>query len=540
MHILLNNLYNEIRQFSQIVIYGAGNYAHLIYSELKKAGLKEMISFFVVTNQDKREYLDGIPVKSVSEISAAWKENCAVLLAVSEVYENEISRILQEFHFVRIIKLTDYMLQDHEFIDRLRQQTDEQFIESIIQEYVWNHIDSIQQLDVKMENVRNCIVQKDKKNIEKNTIVYISGYLNARSAKIIGALVRKKYKLIVLEYGFYNELIRSEIMSYNIQFIPCRDLIEVFLMALQYKPFVYYYEPVWSDSSGPEIMIRHKNMFGRIVFAAYDVLNDGYVKVTDKQKLMERYCLENADGIVWRWFSKDFLEEKKGFVYKGKSIQFLDYCGGYQIDQSEKSEKILKICFVVWGIHIFLDKTVLKNDGRYIEHARMDTILARIGNRKDCLFHVFVGQYDSSDQEKLTLLEQQYSNFKVFYEIKHNNLVEQLAKYDYGCLLSTDGEEIPEMESIDNIYLGSAFQNGVMNKYFDYLDAGIPIIATGHKKYCDYFEQLGVLVKMNVSNLDIDYLKEKVMFYRKNVERVREDLFIDNQIDRLIEFFEAL
>ncbi|KAI4450882.1 hypothetical protein C823_005419 [Eubacterium plexicaudatum ASF492] len=540
MHILMSSLYSTIKQFSQIVIYGAGNYANLIYSELKKVGLKEMISSFVVTNLDERDEVDGIPVKSVGDISVVHVENCAVLIAVSEKYESEIIRILQNMHFAQIVKLTDYILQNSELIEMFRKQTDEQFIESIVNEYAWSNIDTIQKLEIRKEEMKNFIVSKNIKDGEENTIVYISGHLNARSKKIIGALIKRKYKLIVIEYGVRNELIRSEIMLYNINFITCKDIIEVFWRAVQYTPLIYYYEPIWADSSGSEIMIKHKNVFGKIVFAPYDILNGGYVKISGEKKLMERYCLENADGVVWRWFSKDFLEEKKGFSYKGKSVQFLDYCGGYRIDKYSRSDKILKICFVVWGISIFLERDILKNDGQYIEHARIDTILDKIGNRNDCIFHVYIGQCDSSDRKKLELLESQYFNFKAFYEIEHNDLITRISEYDYGCLLSTEGKEIPEMVSIDGVYYGSTFQYGVLNKYFDYLDAGIPIIATGHKKFCDYFERLGVLVKMNVSTLDVDYLKEKEKFYRKNVEQVRKTLLIDNQISRLIEFFENL
>ena len=39
MHLLMNDLYQELSKFSRIIIYGAGNYAKLIYPILKKAGL---------------------------------------------------------------------------------------------------------------------------------------------------------------------------------------------------------------------------------------------------------------------------------------------------------------------------------------------------------------------------------------------------------------------------------------------------------------------------------------------------------------------
>lgn len=540
MHILMSSLYRIINQFPQILIYGTGYYASLVYPLLRNAGLKNRISSFVVSNLSEKDDVDGIPVRAVSEISAFQIENCAVLAAVSKGYEDEIVQVLKDFGSTQIIKLTDYIIQDDDLIEILRNQSDEQFLETVVEEYVWNNISSMQEFEEKRKKLRNYIAQKNRETIDKNTIVFISGHLNPRSEKIIVALTKKKYNINVLEYGFHNELVRTEIMSHNINFIQCRDIMEVFCRAIQYHPLVYYYEPVWGDCCGSEIMIRHRSLFGRIVFAAYDVLNDGYVQITDKQKLTERYCLENADGVVWRWYSKEFLEEKKGFIYKGKSIQFLDYCGGYETGQYDDSDKKLKICFVVWGIHDFLDKTIYKNEGNYAELARIDTILDKIGDRRDCLFHIFIGQCNDNDREKLNLLEKQHPNFKVFYGTKHNDLIVRISEYDYGCLLSTGGREIPEMESIDNVSFGSMFQNGILNKYFDYLDAGIPVIATGHKKFCDYLDRFGVLVKMDVSTLDVDYLKKNKMFYRKNVEKARAELLMDNQIQRLTDFFESL
>jgi len=541
VHIMMNSLYDIISYFSQIIVYGVGNYAEIIYPMLKKSGLKDKVYAFAVTsvNAGDREDLDGIPVRLISEIPQYKTKDCAVLTAVSKVYEDEIVQLLQKLKFDYVIKLTDYIKQDEELIQIFRKQTDVQFAKSLADIYAWEMISSIQELNGEREKISSFALQK-KENADRNTIVFISGRLNPRSKKIIGALVRKKYNVIVLEYGFCNVLIRSEIMLYQVSFMHCKDVLEVFVRAMQYNPLVYYCEPIWGDSSGPEIMIRHKSLFGKIVFAAYDVLNDGYVQVPDEKKRIERYCMENADGVVWRWFSKEYLEEKKGFAYKGKSIQFLDYCGGYDVSQYDSPDDRLKICFVLGEIHIFLDKERLKNDGIYVEHARIDTILDKIGNRNDCIFHIFAGCCSNSDRDRLNQLEKQYQNFKVFYGMKHRDLIERISEYDYGCLFSTGGQAIPEMESVDNEYYGSTFQNGVLNKYFDYLDAGIPVIATAHKKFCDYLEQFGVLVRMDITTLDIEFLKRNKVAYKENVRRAKPGLLMDNQIPRLIDFFKGL
>ena len=541
MHIFKNNLYKELSRFSKILIYGAGCYANIAYAFLKRAGMKEGIDAFVVTELKGHRDIDGIPVRCVDEIAFWDDEQVVVLIAVSHVFEEEIVRILLNRQCLCMLKFADYILQDDDFNEMLRRQSNEQFMESIIEEFVWdNHLNSSDELDKRREEIEKYISQRNRSEADRDTIVFISGDMKPRSTKIIGALVKKKYNVIVLEYEYFNELVIKEIEGYNITFSHCENMIDVMRKAIQYNPLVYYYEPVWGDCIGSEIMLRHKEVFGKIVFAPYDILNDGYVQISDKSKLMEKYCLENADGVVWRWFSKEFLEKEKGFIYEGKSIQFLDYCKGFELNEEVKTDDILKICFVQGGIYELLDGQLLENDGVYKEWARIDTILNKIGNVDGCIFHMFIAQCNASDREKLKKLESEYFNFKVFYEVKYDKLISIISEYDYGCFFTTSGKDIPELESFNNINYGSTYINSEANRFYDYLDANIPIIATRPKKQCDYLNKLGVLVKMDISNIDLDYLRENKELYKKNVEKAKPELLIDNQIARLLDFFEDL
>lgn len=534
MYILKKELYYKMSSFSKIIIYGAGNYAYVVYTVLKSAGFKEKISSFVVTKMEERKHIDEIPILCVDELELIFEEGSVVVIAVSEEHEEEIIRTLQSFPYINPVKFTDYIIQNDIFYERLREKTNKQFIESIFEEYAWSSVSSICELEKKIDS---SIAQRDKKDIDKDTIVYISGDLKPRTAKIINALVKRQYQVVVLEYGFLNELIRSEIISYKVDFFQCKDIIEVFYRALQYKPLVYFFEPEWGDCVGSEIMIRHKELYGKIVFAPYDIMNDGYVQISEKDKLKERYCLENADGIVWRWFSKEFLEKKKGFVYKGKAIQFLDYCMGFEVKKNNKSDNKLKLCFVQGAVYELLNEEAHNENNEYSETASLSTILKKIGNVSDCIFHIFIGNSREEERIKLDKLEKEYSNFKVFYGMKYEKMISAIAEYDYGCSFMTGGKDIPEQESIDNVYYGSTYMNSVANRFFDYLDANIPIIGTLPKKQCEFFERFGLIAKMDISDLDIDYLKENKMFYKENILKAKNELLIDNQIQRLIDLF---
>lgn len=542
MYILMKDLCDELNQYSRILIYGVGYYANLIYQALKKAGLRDKIDSFIVTNLNEIRDIDGINVNVASKLALYDHKETGILIAVNRENEREIVKtIQQDYGFAKGIKLLDYIIQDeNNFYEKLRIEDDKWFFDNIIGWYIWNHSNSADELEEKRKETEKHIRHRNMMKVDKNTIVFISGDLKPRSAKIIAALVKRNYHIVVLEYGFCNELVKQEIMSCNVEFFSCTDSVEVFYRALQYKPLVYYFEPLWGDCSVSDIMIKHKSLFGRIVFAPYDVLNDGLVQISKKDKLMERNCLENADGIVWRWFSKEFLEEEKGFVYKGKSIQFLDYCKGIEVIGKNKSDDILKICSVQGGIYHLLNKSIPANERIYAEQAKLDIILEKIGNLNDCIFHAFIGQCNDSDRKSLDKLEKEYSNIKFFYGIEYNELISKISEYDYGCYFMTAGQDIPAHKSIDNMYYGSIHINSVLNRFFDYLDAGMPIITTSPKKLCEYLERYNVIVNMNISNLNIDFLKKNKMFYKENAKNAKRELLMENHIQRLIDWFYEL
>ncbi len=154
------------------------------------------------------------------------------------------------------------------------------------------------------------------------------------------------------------------------------------------------------------------------------------------------------------------------------------------------------------------------------------------------MFHVFAGV--NAGMEDCKQLENKYHNFKVFYGTPHEELLERISEYDYGCLLSTGGKLVAEMETHDGLYYGSSYINAVTNKYFDYIDAGIPVIAKYQAKLCEFLEQYGILVRMDITDIDIDYLLKNREVYREKVKEAKKDLLIDNQIGRLIDFLEEL
>lgn len=537
MHFKIKNLCKILNQYEKIIIYGTGNYANAIYPKLVEGGLKEKIVCFTQTGESHINFIDGIKVINFKELDYD-KSECVVLVAVSESYTDEIKQILIEQKFINIIYLIDYTWdakQSEQLLSKLT--VFEEYCECIADWYV-----ETQSVVVEKKMVIDTLLNRGKcadRKVDSNLVVMISGHWSPRTTKIIGALKRKKYDIVLLDYGpNANSWCYDELRKLNLNQYKCQCIEEMLYQALQYCPLVYFFEPRWGDCLWVEIMLRNKKYFGKVVLAIYDVLNDGYAGCNKSDLATEKYALEHADGIVWRWFSKDYLE-KKGFNYQGKSIQFIDYCdhGEKNIIEYDAVSSVIKFCEIVGYGDEYIDKRTYKE--RYMDTARLDEILEKIGNREDCIFHLYAGVLNSKNVEICKQYENQYKNFKFFQGTEHSELLKRLNAYDYMCFLYTDGEE-----PIDDIpigeYYGSMYRNSIRNTFFDCLYAGVPIITTYGEKLWEYLSDYDIVIKMKLSEIDIDYLKQNKKYYRTRAETAGQELDIDKHIHRLTDFFEEL
>ena len=56
----------------------------------------------------------------------------------------------------------------------------------------------------------------------------------------------------------------------------------------------------------------------------------------------------------------------------------------------------------------------------------------------------------------------------------------------------------------------------------------------------EYLSPYKIVIKMDLSNLDIDYLKKNRNYYKQEVRKAQKELDINNQIIRLIHFFKEI
>lgn len=532
-----SELCKELDQYEKIIIYGTGNFAMEIYPLLVERGLKDKIVSFTQTHESVSVSIDGIPVISVEKLTYE-KAECVVLVAVSQPYVNEIKKIISDCSYPNIVYLVDYLVNFGCLEEAyLHLETFEEYCEYIADWYLKTHADCqdsftyIQKLTKRDKYHRN--------KINRKQIVIICGFLSARIIKIVKALKKQHFEIIMLEYfGRVNPWCLKALHQLDVQIYCCECVEAMLYYALLYHPLVYLIEPRWGDCQWAEIMLKNKQYFGKIILTLYDVMNDGYCKIGQDKLVTEKYALENADGIIWRWFSKEYLEQK-GFQYNGQSIQFLDYCNYDNVNlmPNKFNDSEIKLCMVVsYGDEYFEERPYIP---QYTDYAKLSEILECIGNRKECIFHFYVGALAQENIIRCEEYEKKYRNFKFFLGTEYDDLVNELANYDYACDLYIGGDD-PEDDTPLGDYSGSGYRNSVSNAHFDCLSVGLPIITTRAVKMWEYLSERDIVIKMDLSNFDLEYLKQQRTYYKAEVQAARQELDINNQILRLIEFFEEV
>ena len=101
----------------------------------------------------------------------------------------------------------------------------------------------------------------------------------------------------------------------------------------------------------------------------------------------------------------------------------------------------------------------------------------------------------------------------------------------------------------------SAFENGIVyntkekliycavNKYFDYLEAGLPIIAAHPKLMLQEMEKDmpgQIILNWTLEQYDFDEMRRRKAELKNNVLRGRGRLKMDNHIDRLKDFYKQV
>lgn len=394
-------------------------------------------------------------------------------------------------------------------------------------------------LNIKINLLKICrnFLKRDLK-----CIVFVTDNIKPRIAKIGYALMRRGYKVIILIDKNSLSDVQQNIYPYYNKLYRFSSEKEALYRCLKYRPLVYH---IFVEANVPEYaeyLIRKKEVLGKIVYDQYDVMR-GLSRLSDKAcAKREKYSFQYADGICCRSFETQYLKHKYHYRFNGKRILFFDYCWGNMsvMKRRKKEEDSLQI---VYGGRILPPKS---NDVLGTTEWEALSFLAEELKKKKSYFYIIPSQlYSKRDMKDFNLLHKTNPYFKLQKPMRFKDLIRYESNMDYGidCL-----EFQCKMEEYERLYKGITDFRGkaryyATNKFFDYLDAGIPIIY-GRKgeMFGRYLARYKVAVPCALENIpeQIETLKRQRIMYAQNIIKARKELSIENQIPRLIEFYKKL
>jgi hypothetical protein len=523
-----NTLCNDISKHQKFVLYGTGYMAQRLMDVLEDRNLRPVYCVVTDLNDSTHEFR-GIPVYNfLNKAVEILNEDILVFVAVTEKYENEILDTLHNSNISNIKLCSEY------FFKPLTWFTFDVF-ENTYKDKAWGwYVDRVEEWYLEQYGCQlDFVTFADNIDVMKNRIVLVVEAFSPRVVKIAEALKDVGKDVIVyLNIGMKQRPVWMKFLqaleNTAIEFKFYTYIEELIFGLIQNKGGVIH---IFSNMYClyPYILVKLQDYIGNVVFENYDIANGFYTNIDEKHLQIERYCMENARGVIVRWFSMEDIFDMLDFRIKGKTFRFLDYCSGETnpvVRKGSRDEsRELTICYV-GGVVTEEDNSY----GGFIE-------IAKKCEEHHCHLHVYPSSWDEVRYEKYIEESQKSEYFHFHKPIPYDELIDTISKYDYGMFPSRS--DVLEKERC-GVYTKYTFIYCATNKFFDYLDAGLPIIAGFPLKFSEYLEKENVLFRWNMEQYDFELLKQKREEMQKNVFHAWEKLHINNHIYELIRFYDSL
>ena len=361
---------------------------------------------------------------------------------------------------------------------------------------------------------------------EDNTIVFVKGLPRMRVLKqALGLKNTGKYKLILVAQKCIPEILEG--IFEEIRFYKTRLGLARILRGL--NPYIIHAQS--PPDKDVVTVIKHANC--PVVTDSYDVtsLTANYFK---SELSAEKFRVENADGIIFRDLIIDFMKQK--YHISCPVLHFLDYPPKQLIVETplpklSKTDGEIHIVYVgqVFPLNLPSDRYGLSQYGEIAEVITTQKIHFHI--YPDPLLYRFYSFSCYKDLER----KNPYFHFHRGLPIYQLN--KEISQYDYGWWLP---RPYPANSPIPGIYGATVMGN----KFFTYLEAGLPIIVSEYYEYAASLTQkynIGVVcnyeklyeLRAKLEQFDCEELSN-------NVLEARKILSMENQIHRLISFYEQV
>lgn len=506
--LLLYKLCCDISKYEGFVLYGAGHVADILLTCLEE---KNFFPLYCVVTKLENKKFKNVEVYSFEEKKLELKNNnILTIVAVSDLFEEEILALLKKNNIHNTILASQYISKsmNEKLFENIYKDKDSEWYKLKVKNWYWE---------------RNGVMLDEdffyNETNQENKIIFVVEHLSARVVKIVEELKKHKevillinrgnfgnlfFDCITIKYEFYNSI---EELIYLIKKNKCRTIHIFTIFTLIYTSY---------------ILIKNKSLIGQVVFETYDIIGGFYKCFTNEEYYIEKYCLENADGVSYREYSLEYQTDIMKYDIKGKKIRFYDYCIAKPMNNLlKKTNDELSICYVG-----FLEA----KEDIYIE-------LADKCRENKCHLHIHPSFYDENKYKECIKRDKEDSYFHFHSPVPYDDLINTLTQYDYGIVPARDNLWEDDYDVIQTkykyIYLAG-------NKLFDYLEAGLPIVAPFPLKFIQELGEKGAVINWTIGQYDFEYLKKKKDEMKKNVIKVREEYRLGRNINKLIEFYKLI
>lgn len=382
------------------------------------------------------------------------------------------------------------------------------------------------------------------------TIIFVRSTPRFRIYKEALALKRTgRYKLILIARDIHQDFLElfskifDKIILYSVLKYQNKRLDQIVnefpisnfinkkkLAILIHEEEPYLFHTMADPNDVPMVVMKHAKV--PVIFDGHDFtgISVGIENMSKKEFLTEKYCFEHADGIVHKEskYELDYYR-RNGYKIQCPDLIFLDYCNEDLFtspDVEKLSEKDGEFHLVYTGSVSFSEKY---KTSYYIPLAK------KLAKQKIHL-HLYANPTHNIPHDRYweyIELDQQEKYFHFEKSLPYDKINAEIAKYDYGLWI----HENHFMSGVTK----EKFKTAIGNKLFSYLEAGLPIILSSHIDHGkELVKRYGIGFAVKDEELDILNKKIDESDYdriRKNVFKAREELSLNKQVSRLIQFY---
>ena len=353
-------------------------------------------------------------------------------------------------------------------------------------------------------------------------LVFVSDLPRSREAKLAYGLQQAGWQVVLLNRNAPT----FDANKYCVEVQQYQSPWEALTLAARYTPVAYHVFSCWNFDVATTL-IRHKP--GKIVFDDYDVMA-GMVKEDFARKHypgqleLERFCLENADGLCCRSLETQHAKRRLGYRFKGSRLFFPDYM--WSDATSANSEK-------PWTGRcnravVYCGNMPSSNRLSYIGQIAQRLAIAGWDLHLYPSYDRFqVPEKGASDQP---------SNLHIHSRQDCRVLIDKLSQYAVGL-------QIPNKLANRGAYTDVKRTYSMTGKMFDYLDAGLPVLIADQRLQAWILRRYNVAIELNEEE-PLDSLSSleptDIESAQCRVDAVRGHLAIGVQIPRLIRFYRGV